>query len=259
MSINQTPRFQHARVAAAFLTRIPISHGDEISMSRIVRWFPVVGIAVGAACGGSYVLLREILPGLPASVISVALGILITGGFHHDGLADSADGLVGGWTPEQRREILKDSRHGTYGVLALVVQVLLQVALLVDLTPTNGFLALMLMHCIGRAGAVSVMTSAAGISEGLGANYVRGVTKRDVLIALLFASLVSVLFCGWWGAVMMTATLVMARLSLAYAVKKIGGIVGDVLGAIEQVGETTVLVVIGIVGMKLGSISWWMG
>lgn len=256
--MNKSPRLQHARVAAAFLTRVPISHGEEISMSRIVRWFPVIGLFIGVTCGGAYVALREILPALPASVLSIMLGILITGGFHHDGLADSADGLVGGWTPEQRREILKDSRHGTYGVLALVVQVLLQVSLLTDLTTANGFVALAMMHCIGRAGAVAIMTSATGISEGLGANYVRGVTNRDVMWASLFALAVSILFCGWWGLVLITATAGMGRLVLAYAVKKIEGIVGDVLGAVEQVGETAILIVVGIVAMKIGSISWWL-
>jgi adenosylcobinamide-GDP ribazoletransferase len=245
--MNKSPRLQHARVAAAFLTRIPIGHGEEISMSRIVRWFPVIGLFIGVTCGGAYVALREVLPALSASVLSITLGILITGGFHHDGLADSADGLVGGWTPEQRREILKDSRHGTYGVLALVAQVLLQVSLLTAM-----------MHCIGRAGAVAIMTSATGISEGLGANYVRGVTNRDVMWASLFAVAVSILFCGWWGLVLITATAGMGRLVLAYAVKKIGGIVGDILGAVEQVGETTILIVVGIVAMKIGSISWWL-
>ena len=80
--------------------------------------------------------------------------MLICGGFHQDGLADVADGVVGGWNPEQRLAILKDSRHGTYGVLSLVLQVLLQVSLLQVFTPLWGFVACVIAFTLAKLAPV---------------------------------------------------------------------------------------------------------
>ena len=110
------------KVATAFLTRIPVSHGPVLSMGGVSSWFPIVGAVVGLIASGVWVVGNTVLAPLSASALTIAVIVLITGAFHHDGLADSMDGLVGGWNPEQRREILKDSRHGTYGVMALVLQ-----------------------------------------------------------------------------------------------------------------------------------------
>jgi len=250
------PFLQHARVAVAFLTRVPMRHGDEIAMGRIARWFPVVGTGVGLLSAAVLASSREILSNQVSAVLAVIAGVLVTGGFHHDGLADSADGLVGGWTPEQRRKILKDSRHGTYGVLALVLQILLQSSVLADLETREAVCAVVLMHCLGRAAAVSVMHAGKGITEGLGANYVAGVTKFDMSIALGLGLVLGLVVAGWQGLVCFLVALVVARLTVTYAVKRIGGIVGDVLGGVEQIAESTVLLtVMAIVGTS-GGFGW---
>lgn len=253
---SERPVLQHARVAVAFLTRIPVRHGDEISMGRIARWFPVVGAGVGVVSAAVLVASREILSHQVSAVLAVMTGVLVTGGFHHDGLADSADGLVGGWTPEQRRQILKDSRHGTYGVLALVLQVVLQVSVLGDLATTHAVCAVVLMHSLGRAAAVSVMHAGKGITEGLGANYVAGVTKLDMSIALGLAAASGIAVAGWQGLVPFAVALLVARLAVHYAVKKIEGIVGDVLGAVEQVAESTVLLTVMAIVVTAGDFGW---
>lgn len=253
---SDQPFLQHARVAVAFLTRVPVRHGDEIAMGRIARWFPVVGAGVGLFSAAVLASSREILSNQVSAVLAVMAGVLVTGGFHHDGLADSADGLVGGWTPEQRLQILKDSRHGTYGVLALVLQVVLQVSVIADLDTRQAVCAVVLMHCLGRAAAVSVMHAGKGITEGLGANYVAGVTKLDMSIALGLGVVFGVVVAGWQGLVPFVVALVVARLAVSYAVAKIGGIVGDVLGGVEQVGESAVLLtVMSIVGIT-GGFGW---
>ena len=87
-------------VAFAFLTRIPITHKDEVRLHRAARWFPLVGLVVGLAVGGSYYGLCHVLPSLPSATLSILIGVLICGGFHQDGLADVADGVVGGWSAE---------------------------------------------------------------------------------------------------------------------------------------------------------------
>ena len=111
--------------AFQFLTRIPIRTGYAVPHHRIVVWFPWVGLVIGAAVGGVAAGLIELVPPVVAGACAVAIGLLITGAFHEDGLADVADAFGGGWTRDQRLEILKDSRHGTYGVAALATSIVM--------------------------------------------------------------------------------------------------------------------------------------
>jgi adenosylcobinamide-GDP ribazoletransferase len=138
------------KVAFAFLTRIPIGHKPDISIQRSAVWFPFVGWVIGGVTGILYYFLSQGIPALPAAVITILFSTLVTGGFHQDGLADTFDGLVGGWTPEDRLRILKDSRHGTYGVLSIVLQLIIQISLLSTLSPKIGALAIITAHSLGR-------------------------------------------------------------------------------------------------------------
>jgi adenosylcobinamide-GDP ribazoletransferase len=103
------------RAAVIFLTRVPMTIGRKgmPELSRSVPWFPAVGALVGLLVGTSYWLLSQIVPGSVAATASIALGIIVTGAFHLDGLADVADAFPGAATVERRLEILKDSRLGT--------------------------------------------------------------------------------------------------------------------------------------------------
>ncbi|MFM7411015.1 MAG: adenosylcobinamide-GDP ribazoletransferase [Actinomycetota bacterium] len=253
---KRQPFFHNARVATAFLTRIPVSHGDQLEMGCVARWFPTVGLFIGSCAAGTLWALEVLVGHRVAAVAVVLVGVLVTGGFHHDGLADSADGLVGGWTPEQRRQILKDSRHGTYGVLALVLQVVLQVSAVGAMPLNSAIPAVVLMHCLGRAAAVSVMRSGEGITEGLGANYVAGVRVRDISVALVSSVMFGVAIAGVSALVAFICALVVARGVIKYAVSRIGGIVGDVLGATEQVAESTVLLVAMVFVEHFGGFGW---
>jgi adenosylcobinamide-GDP ribazoletransferase len=254
--VRENPRLHNLRLTAAFLTRIRISHGEQVALDRMARWFPLVGLLIGVVATAVYLSAELLFGPLVASVLAVLAAVLLTGGFHQDGLADAADGLVGGWTPEERLQILKDSRHGTYGVLALVVQVVLQVAALSVLPVTGGSIALLLMHSIARAVAVSTMRAGMGLSGGLGANYVAGVTKKDIVVAQAFAVVLAVGLAGWHGLVAYSAASLAAWFVVRYAIRRIGGIVGDVLGAAEQVAETAVLlVVVGFVNLT-GFFGW---
>ncbi|MGZ0216445.1 MAG: adenosylcobinamide-GDP ribazoletransferase [Acidimicrobiales bacterium] len=124
---------RNLRAAVIFLTRIPITFGKKEmpELSRSVPWFPVVGALVGLLVGTSYWLLSQIIPGSVAATASIALGVIVTGAFHLDGLADVADAFPGAATVERRLEILKDSRLGTYGTSALVLVLLLEIASLI--------------------------------------------------------------------------------------------------------------------------------
>ena len=109
------------RAAVMFLTRVPVGRAREFRLEDLARsaiYFPVVGALVGLG-GGIALLTSYAVPSFVAVLICMLVTLCITGGLHEDGLADCADGLVGGKDPERRLEIMKDSRIGTYGAVAL--------------------------------------------------------------------------------------------------------------------------------------------
>src|SRR5882672_8254238 len=120
------------RAAITFLTRVPVG-GCHDDIATAPPRFPFVGALVGALVGLVFVGAGHLVAPALAAVLALVAGALVTGAFHHDGLADTADAFGGGWNPEQRLEILQDSRHGTYGVMALVFVVVVQVAALATL------------------------------------------------------------------------------------------------------------------------------
>ncbi len=237
-------------VAFAFLTRIPITHKDDVHLHRSARWFPLVGVVVGSAVGGSYFGIRQVLPSLPSATLAILIGVLICGGFHQDGLADVFDGVVGGWNAEQRLKILKDSRHGTYGVLSLVLQITLQISLLQLFTPLWGFVACVTAFTLAKLAPVYLMIAkAAPTSAGMGATYAREIMPIDIATATVIGVGVSAILISWLTLVLIAALLLINFLFLSYIKGKIGGIVGDVLGASEQISESLIFLILAIASL----------
>lgn len=246
----------HVKSTVGFLTRIPVRHAPDVHMGRIASLFPIVGTLIGVITAAALAGSAEVLPIGAAAAVALACGILVTGAFHLDGLADSADALVGGTTPERRLEILKDSRHGTYGVAAIVCQILLQYSLLSSQSVRTGVVMLIVAHGAGRAVAVTVMKSAPAAHEGLGAVYVRDVTRVDQGIALVLGCALTGALLGPWGLVVLVGGIVLVGVFARRCAVRIGGLVGDVLGAAEQVAET--LMMIGVVIVADHVNLWWM-
>ncbi len=235
------------RTAIGFLTRIPISTPNVV-MGSAAPWFPVVGLLIGVAQGGVLLGAGALLPPLPTAVLSVAAATLITGAFHHDGLADIADAFGGGWDVEQRFAILKDSRLGTYGTSALVLAFATEISVLASLSSADGFRAVVAAHCASRAMAVGVMYRAPRAGDGMGAAYASELRASGAIAALLFGLVVVTLaFDGPLPAVAAVAMATMAALAVvALAVRKIGGVTGDVLGAVQQLSSLAILLVAAV-------------
>ncbi len=218
-------------------------------------WFPIVGAAIGAAVGGVAAALMEIVPASVAAAVAVVVGIVLTGAFHEDGLADTTDAL-GGWSPEQRREILKDSRHGSYGVVAMVSTVLIRVMCIASLGPAVAVAGSVAAHTLGRGAAVGVMGLAQPVpTAGLGADYARSLSGRRTLLGVTAALLLATLAVGWWVLPLGAAAAVGALVVAVIARRAFGGVSGDILGAVEQVGECLVLIVVS--GLALRHPLWW--
>jgi adenosylcobinamide-GDP ribazoletransferase len=241
--------------AVQFLTRLPVRLRTEPDLARSVPWFPVVGAMVGAAVGGVAAGLMELVPPLVAAAVAILFGVLLTGAFHEDGLADTADAM-GGWTPERRREILKDSRHGSYGVAAMCGTIVLRIVCVASLGPAVAFASLVAAHTIGRGAAVGVMGAAPPVPEdGLGADYTRALSPARAAAGVIAALLIATVAVGWWAAPFAIAALVAAVAVSAVARRSFGGVSGDILGAVEQVAECAVLVV--ATGLTLQNPLWW--
>ncbi|MFZ4719289.1 MAG: adenosylcobinamide-GDP ribazoletransferase [Ilumatobacteraceae bacterium] len=232
--------------ALQFLTRVPIRLRKAPDLNRTVAWFPLAGAVIGAAVGGVAAGLWHVIPVMVAAAVAIAVGLLITGAFHEDGLGDIADAFGGGWTVERRLEILKDSRHGTYGVAAICTSIVLRVVALSSLTgPWMLFTAAVAAHTMGRVAAVAMAgTMPLATHSGLGADYGRGTTPVRALVGCASGVAVTTALVGWWALPLAGAVLVAVLGTGLLARRKIGGISGDVLGATEQVAEILCLVVL---------------
>lgn len=233
--------------AAGFLTRLPLPADDGWEadrMARASRYFPAVGALVGLAGGAVWWLAGAFLPGVLAAGLGLAAMIALTGALHEDGLADCADGLGGGRSREDALEIMRDSRTGSYGVLALILSLGLRWAALASLAPAAGVLALVLAGGIGRAMMVPATALAAyARPEGVGSLVARGARGEEIGVALGTALVLAVLG-GWAGLLALVLAAVVAGALLAWMARRIGGYTGDGLGAIAQAGEVTVMLVL---------------
>jgi adenosylcobinamide-GDP ribazoletransferase len=243
--------------AIQFLTRVPIRLSAPVDHGRAVPWFPIVGACLGVVVGGLAAGLVEFVSPAVAAALAVIAGLAITGAFHEDGLADVADAFGGGWTREQRFEILKDSRHGTYGVAALTSSIVLRVVAVASIaTPAAMFASLVAAHTLGRAAAVGVVATVPPATEsGLGADAGRSLRSGPTIVSIAAAVAITAAATGWWVAPLSVVTALAAFVVVWLSIRKIGGIVGDALGAVEQVAECLVLVVAS--GLAARHDLWW--
>ncbi|MGH8913994.1 MAG: adenosylcobinamide-GDP ribazoletransferase, partial [Acidimicrobiia bacterium] len=231
--------------AITLLTRIPIGRAgwDRLDLSRSVKWIPVVGGFIGLVIAFAYAGLLSVLPGTVAAGLAVALGVLITGALHEDGLADTVDGFGGGSDREEKLRIMKDPVHGTYGALALVLSVVVRVAALASLGAGPALVLLPAAHALSRGGAIALMGALPpAATEGLGAAHSDPGLRAQVMSGLLLSILIGVVALGWWlvpFAVLAGAGTVVIG---ALAGRQIAGFTGDVLGAAQQVGEILLMV-----------------
>jgi adenosylcobinamide-GDP ribazoletransferase len=231
-------------VAFQFLTRIPMpSIAFEVnSLSRAVKFFPVVGLTVGA---GGAILHRLLLPHLGRSLCALMLltyFVLITGCLHEDGLADTADGFGGGRNRDQILVILKDSRIGSYGAVALVLSLLMRYSMLVEL-PVEHFTAyLVSAQVLSRWSSLplSYLLTSAREKEGQGARIASLTSLSSLVFGSVFSAVVVIIALRWLAlAPLLAATLVVGLTGWFYD-RKIGGVTGDCFGATNQLTEIAV-------------------
>ncbi len=231
--------------AFALLTRLPLPNHRGTGAQSAWAW-PLVGAVLGAlgATLASAALWLGVTPGVTA-VLVLALGAMLTGGLHEDGLSDTVDGLYGGWTKQRRLEIMKDSRVGSYGVLALVLVTLARwSALTALLVFGDHWAALVATGALSRAPMALIMALLPN-ARGEGLSHATGrPSQPTALVALALAGALAAMLVGWAALPMLGAALGVGVLLSVSALRRIGGQTGDILGASQQLAEAACLAVL---------------
>ncbi|MEC5384529.1 adenosylcobinamide-GDP ribazoletransferase [Uliginosibacterium sp. H3] len=238
-------------LALGYFTRIPVPAWvgwapDELN--RAARYFPLAGLVVAGISALVLWLAMAALPASLAVLLSMAASLRLTGAFHEDGLADSADGLGGGWQREDVLRIMKDSRIGTYGAVVLGMALLTKFVAL-DVLATQGWLAcvaLLVAHPLSRVAALVVMCALPYVRDDEGSRakpVAQGVGATELLVGALtglaplaLAVAGGVLSLPRAGVLLLAALLVTAWWARLLR-RRLGGYTGDTLGATQQFAE----------------------
>ena len=241
-------------LALQFLTRIPIRANLDIGpgeMGGSFAFYPLVGALVGALAAlpawGAYVLTSS---ALAAAAFLVLAMLLLTGGFHIDGLGDAADGLYAGRGDRERTlAVMKDSRVGAMAVMAIAVDLLLRAALASGLTPDpRGWYLGAIAACFA-CGRLGIVTAAAcsrpASAAGLSGSLLGEVGWKQWLPALLIAAAVTLPLLGVWrGLACLALSQVVPLLASWRFTKRLGGLTGDLLGLVNEICELGCLFVL---------------
>lgn len=236
------------RLAVSFLTRLPVPLGAEgtAPLASSVRAFPLVGLAVGAIAASVLLAASQLgLVGTPAVLLAIAATALVTGALHEDGLADTADALGVSGDRDTRLEVMRDSRIGAFGALALILVVALKAAALAQMPPVAAACAL-ITAAVGSRAALAVVLYAVppARSAGLGAAAGRPTRSRVIQMTVIAAMLMAAgaFALGWRGVLAALAAAVLTLAAMIRLMRRVfDGQTGDTLGATQQVNETAIL------------------
>lgn len=245
MSERRFAPWHDAATALVFLTRIPVPWtipGIEARLPRSTPWFPVVGALVGLAGAAAWWGAHALWGPLPAAIAAVAATVLVTGAFHEDGLADTFDGLGGSPEREQALAIMKDSRLGTYGALALLLVVLARIIALLLLGGAAPA-ALIGAHALARFSSLPLIRwlPYARDDGGTGKPFAGGVGMTGLIAAFAFTVVLTGLLWQMQAVVVWLAAAAIVLLLAPWFRRRLQGITGDTLGAANQFVELAAL------------------
>lgn len=231
------------QIALQFLTQLPVGSIRDCPpdwLARSAKYMPLVGAIVGVIAGGAILLSAVVFPVPLPTVIGLVAAVAITGALHEDGLADTTDAFGGGRTRERRLEIMKDSRIGTYGTLALISVLALKGAALIALNPWSAACVMVAGHAGARLATILTMwrlPHAGGIVKV--SQKISEMTPSEVAVACA-SGLIPGLLVLPTSKFLVAALFAFAAATIIALIarRKIAGYTGDVLGAVEQVFET---------------------
>ena len=238
--------------ALQFLTILPVKRNfTNAQMGRATAYFPVIGLIIGAILLGLHYLLDFLLPGGVVNALLLATLVILSGGLHLDGLADTIDGLAGHRTPEHRLEIMHDSRIGGIGAVGLFMVLIIEYVALNSIPGKWMPFSLLLAPTVSRWAMVnSIFAYPYARPEGLGKAFKQGVTQRELLIASLVTLALAVILFQWAGLVIIATVFIIINGAALYFKRQLGGLTGDTYGAINEIALITVLLTINVLAFK---------
>lgn len=235
------------RLAVSFLTIIPL-YGNRIAsdkeFARSLYFYPVVGFLIGAALTAAARGVQFLHLGLAGDALIIVLWVLFTGALHLDGLMDSADGLFSGRDRERKLEIMKDSRVGAMGAIALVMVILVKLCFLNGMSLPGKYWVLLAAPAAGRLMMVYAVAQYpyARASGGLGKAFGDEAGTRQIVGAGLLAVAGIGLAGGWTGILVLAVTVLCGMMIAAWIAGQLGGVTGDTYGALCEVSEAIFLI-----------------
>jgi len=234
--------------ALSFLTVIPLPRRREVSpeqVGRSIGYFPVVGIIIGLILAGLYWLLRLVLPSAVVSGLLLVCLVVLTGGLHLDGFVDTCDGIAGHKTPEARWQVMRDSRAGAFGIVGVCCLLIVKYVSLNSVPDSLMMATLVLMPVVSRWAMVyAVFAYPYARPSGLGKVFKQAASRRRLAIATLVALAVAIPWFRLAGLVIMLGVWIIVVAMAAYLKRKFSGLTGDTYGAINEVAEVGVLILV---------------
>ena len=239
-----------------FMTRIPINvdlgEVKEEDMYKGFLYFPVVGLIIGLVDMGVYMLVTLVLPQVYGILFAILANLCVTGAFHLDGLSDTADGIYSARTRERMLEIMKDSRIGTNGAIAMCFDLALKFTGIWYCQPR--WLVILLMPIAGKMVQGALVYKAIYPREkGIGI-YVGNIDLSTVIGTMILGLIPMVLAFSYWGILIFAILFLAGYLFRVYITGKIGGITGDVMGAGTEIAEVLFLMIVIILARYAGMI-----
>ncbi len=230
-------------MAIQSLTRIHIRQlaWDEVNHGRSTAFFSTVGLLIGGILWAVAEIASNFYPPTIVAILLITTEIIITGGMHFDGFMDSMDGLFSGRSRERMLEIMRDSRVGAYGAMSAIILILLKYNLLLEL-PDSKLAILLLMPAFGRWAIVYAMkVFPYARPEGLGKAYQNYTTLTDVMFCFTIAALAAYFLLSFKGLIILGLISLFVHLLWSKVNKILGGLTGDIYGAIIETTEVLVL------------------
>lgn len=233
---------RNLRAAFGFLTILPVAPRDATQMGRARPYFPMVGLALGAALAGLDYAARLALPAPVVGALLVAALLVLTRAIHVEGFVDCCDGLFGGFTHERRLEILRDTHVGAFAVAGGAGLILLKWSLLWG-TPDEVRPGLLFVFpCLSRLGMLATMAAFAYVREqGIGTAFQDGAARWHVPFGLAIALTASVAVLGYAGLALVGGAVAVSLGLGRWISGMLGGMTGDAYGAVNEVTEVAVL------------------
>ncbi len=238
--------------ALQFLTILPIKRDfTSEQIGRATAYFPVVGIIIGLILFGLHYVLNLLLPPSLVNILLLAGLVVLSGGLHLDGLADTIDGMAGHRAPERRLEIMHDSRIGGVGAVGLVLFLIIEYVSLNNIPEKWMPYTLLLAPTVSRWAMVnSIFTYPYARATGLGKAFKQVISWKELLLATLVTLLLAVVLFRVAGLVIMASAWLTITLAALYFKRQLHGLTGDTYGAINEIALTAVLLAINALTFK---------